>query len=723
MRHVLGSNRGRGRGGANRARGNGGNRGGNRGGRGGRGRRGGRGGSRYTPYEAPTIPAVKTLSFNGTYHNNNAIDWDESRLDMPGIEKIHFGVYFPVKDEHLHSIASRPALAASLKEVSLGDSDTGNGFHITDAAVIALVSACPRLRVLRLDAVTKVTDAALIACCQTCPALELLRITGNDKVKGSIKGTALVQLKDSPNFAPNLKELALYDQSSYDSKFEKALKALSRERKTLAIKTGNTVGDGIADNMVAAMSGGELTYTWVGGKMVVTDCDMGIFGPGGYDLNDFGYVPPATAGVCRGVRQSRSKFTSPDTTLALLKIPQDEYEAPRHGSLGFLPKKRAARHRGKVKSFPKDDPKKPVHLTATMGYKAGMTHVVRDLDRPGSKMHKREVVEAVTIIETPPLIVVGVVGYVETPRGLRTLTTVWASHLSDEVKRRFYKNWYRSKKKAFTRYAKKHAEDGGKSVGRELERIRKYCTVVRVLAHTQIRKTGLSQKKAHLMEIQVNGGSVADKVEFAHGLFEKPVEVGSVFEQDEVVDVIAVTKGHGFEGVTHRWGTKKLPRKTHKGLRKVACIGAWHPSNVMFSVARAGQNSDDSILDGYHHRTELNKKIYRVGSGADEANASTEADITKKAITPMGGFPHYGIVKNDFLMVKGSVPGTKKRVITIRKSLMVHTSRRDLEKVQLKFIDTSSKFGIINVDGILQHGSFQTFEEKAAFLGTLKARA
>lgn len=206
-------------------------------------------------------------------------------------------------------------------------------------------------------------------------------------------------------------------------------------------------------------------------------------------------------------------------------------------------------------------------------------------------MHKREVVEAVTVIETPPMIVVGVVGYVETPRGLRTLTTVWASHLSDEVKRRFYKNWYRSKKKAFTRYAKKHAEDGGKSVARELERIRKYCTVVRVLAHTQIRKTGLAQKKAHLMEIQLNGGSIADKVSFAQGLFEKPVEVSSVFEQDENIDVIAVTKGHGFEGVTHRWGTKKLPRKTHKGLRKVGCIGAWHPSKVMFSVARAGQST------------------------------------------------------------------------------------------------------------------------------------
>merc|ERR1712093_308031 len=113
-----------------------------------------------------------------------------------------------------------------------------------------------------------------------------------------------------------------------------------------------------------------------------------------------------------------------------------KYEHSRCGSLGFLPRKRAARHRGKAKSFPKDDPKAPVHLTAFLGYKAGI------------------------IIETPPMVAVGVVGYVETPRGLRSLTTVWAEHLSDEVKRRFYKNWYRSKKKAFTKYAKKHAESG-----------------------------------------------------------------------------------------------------------------------------------------------------------------------------------------------------------------------------------------------------------------------
>lgn len=382
-----------------------------------------------------------------------------------------------------------------------------------------------------------------------------------------------------------------------------------------------------------------------------------------------------------------------------------KFEAPRHGSLGFLPRKRAARHRGRVKSFPKDDPKKPVHLTAAMGYKAGMTHIVRDLDRPGSKMHKREVVESVTIIETPPMIVVGVVGYVETPRGLRTLTTAWASHLSDDLKRRFYRNWYSSKKKAFTKYAKRHSEDN-KSIAKELERIRKYCSIVRVLVHTQQHLTSINQKKAHLMEIQLNGGTVSDKVAHAQKLFEQPVHFKDVFTQDEVVDIVAVTKGHGFEGVTHRWGTKKLPRKTHKGLRKVACIGAWHPSKVMYSVARAGQN-------GYHHRVEVNKKIYRIGEGADKGNATTESDITDKQITPMGGFPHYGTTRNDFVVIKGGVAGTRKRIITIRKSLQVHTSRRDLEKIELKFIDTSSKFG---------HGGFQTPSEKLAFMGALKKK-
>jgi large subunit ribosomal protein L3e len=323
-------------------------------------------------------------------------------------------------------------------------------------------------------------------------------------------------------------------------------------------------------------------------------------------------------------------------------------------------------------------------------------------------LHKKETVEAVTIVETPPMVVVGVVGYVETPRGLRTLTTVWASHLSEEVIRRFYKNWYRSKRKAFTKYAKNYAADKkGKTIDRELERIRKYCQVVRVIAHTQIRAVKLRQKKAHIMEIQVNGGNIKQKVDFAVGLFEKKVPVDTVFENNEMVDVIAVTKGGGFEGVTTRWGTKRLPRKTHKGLRKVACIGAWHPPRVSTAVARAGQH-------GYYHRTEINKKIYRIGKGSNAENGNTEFDLTKKKITPLGGFPHFGIVNEDYIMLKGAIPGVRRRVITFRKTMIPQTKRVASEKIQLKFIDTSSKFG---------HGRFQTIEEKKKFMGPLKLGA
>uniref|UniRef100_A0A2K5Q4B5 60S ribosomal protein L3 n=1 Tax=Cebus imitator TaxID=2715852 RepID=A0A2K5Q4B5_CEBIM len=363
-----------------------------------------------------------------------------------------------------------------------------------------------------------------------------------------------------------------------------------------------------------------------------------------------------------------------------------KFSAPRRGSLGFLPRKHSSRHCGKVKSFPKDDPSKPVHLTAFLGYKAGMTHIVREVDRPGSKVNKKEVVE------TPPMVVVGIVGYVETPRGLWTFKTVFTEHISDECKRRFYKNWHKSKKK----YCKKwQDEDGKKQLDKDFSSMKKCCQVIRVI------------KKAHLMEIQVNGGTVSKKLDWACERLEQQVPVNQVFGQDEMIDVIRVTKGKGYKGVTSRWHTKKLPRKTHQGLRKVACIGAWHPAHVAFSVACAGQK-------GYHHRTEFNKKIYKIGQGylikdgkLIKNNASTDYDL----INPLGGFVRYGEVTNDFVMLKGCVVGTKKWVLTLRKSLLVQTKRRALEKIDLKFIDTTSKFG---------HGCFQTMEEKKAFMGPLK---
>lgn len=299
----------------------------------------------------------------------------------------------------------------------------------------------------------------------------------------------------------------------------------------------------------------------------------------------------------------------------------------------------------------------------------------------------------------------GVVGYVATPNGLRTLKTVWASHLNDDCKRRFYKNWYRSKKKAFTKYAKKAIEDPS-SIEADLAAIKENCQVVRVLAHTQIRKIKLRQKVAHLCEVQINGGDVSSKVDFAKALFEQEFEVSSVFSEGESLDVCAATRGHGYSGVVSRWGVTRLPRKTHRGLRKVACIGAWHPSRVTIRVARAGQ-------EGYHHRTEINKRILRIGKKDDPNSASTEADLTEKGITPVGGFPHYGEVNEDWLLIKGCISGSRKRPITLRKSIVAVTKRSHLEPLNIKFIDTSSKYG---------HGRFQTIEEKNKFLGPLASK-
>ena len=377
-----------------------------------------------------------------------------------------------------------------------------------------------------------------------------------------------------------------------------------------------------------------------------------------------------------------------------------------------MPKRRTKHHRGRVRHWPKDDKTKPVHLTAFMGYKAGMTHVVKfQQRREGKKVIKKDVVHATSVVECPPMKVIGMVGYIETPRGLRTLSTVWAQQIDTGVKRRFYKNYYAAKKNAFKHYVDrfKAADSDPKSIKRDLERMKKYCSTIRVICSTQIDKIHIRQMKAHVMEIQLNGGSVADKVDFGYKKFEQEVKVSEIFSDSEVIDTVGVTRGKGTQGVIKRFRVRRLQRCSHRGVRKIACIGAWHPSAVKWTVGRRGQL-------GYHSRTELNKKIYRVGAGAVSGatnNAMCEADAVEKNITPLGGFPHYGEVNEDFLLIKGGVMGTRKRPIVIRKSIFATTKAWMTEQVDVKFIDTSSKHG---------HGRFQTAEEKDRILGPLASK-
>jgi len=195
------------------------------------------------------------------------------------------------------------------------------------------------------------------------------------------------------------------------------------------------------------------------------------------------------------------------------------------------------------------------------------------------------------------------------------------------------------------------------------------------------------------------------KITFSLNFLEKEVPVDATFEMTDLVDVITISKGKGTAGVIFRWGVTRLPRKTHRGLRKVACIGAWHPSAVSWTVARTGQR-------GYHHRTEKNKNIYRIGKFQDDSfKGSTSCDLTDKSITPMGGFPRYGVIKNDYVMIKGSVPGPSRRMITLRHRPSFQNIHLLHDQSRIKFIDTSSKFG---------HGRFQTTIEKNNMFGVIK---
>ncbi|KAI4291889.1 large subunit ribosomal protein L3e [Pancytospora philotis] len=372
-----------------------------------------------------------------------------------------------------------------------------------------------------------------------------------------------------------------------------------------------------------------------------------------------------------------------------------KFEAPRHGSLQFRPKRRSSTIRPSIKAFPKDDAASPCHITGFLAYKAGMTHVIRSKEfKSKNKLATKELFEAVTILETPAMIVHGVVGYQKTINGLARTKVILAEHLSENVIRRMF--------------AKKYVPgvvytDLRKSVGftaEDVEELKKTSDVIRVLVHSQVDKIfSIGQKKAHIAEIQINGGSIADKVDFALERFEKEIKIDEVFDKNELIDTIGVTKGKGFQGVVKRWGTTILPRKTNKGCRKVACIGAWHPARVMYTVARAGQL-------GFHRRTQQNLCVYGLGNG--QSPITTEFDLTVKTINPMGGFPHYGNVKNDYIMLKGPVTGPCKRVVTLRKSLAPKPAKED---IAIKFIDTSSKIG---------RGRFQTSEEKRAFYGISK---
>ncbi|NHW23422.1 MAG: 50S ribosomal protein L3 [Archaeoglobales archaeon] len=322
---------------------------------------------------------------------------------------------------------------------------------------------------------------------------------------------------------------------------------------------------------------------------------------------------------------------------------------PKRGSLAYSPRKRAKRIVPRIRSWPECG---EVRLQGFAGYKAGMTHVVMVDDRKNSVTYGEEIVIPVTVIETPPMKVAGIRIYKETPYGMKIQKEVWASGLDQFLDRR----------------VKIPKNPTNVDELKEIE-----GDEVRVLTYTQpYLITGVPKKVPDLMEQKV-GGSFKEALEYAISKLGREVSVSEVFKEGSIVDVSAITKGKGFEGVVKRWGVITMNAKharSSKG-RRVGTLGPWMPHRIRWTVPQYGQM-------GFHQRLEFNKRILKIGSNGEE-------------ITPKGGFPHYGVVRNSYVLIAGTVPGTVKRLVRIRDA--IRPPKAEFAGINLVYVSTSSKQG------------------------------
>ena len=301
---------------------------------------------------------------------------------------------------------------------------------------------------------------------------------------------------------------------------------------------------------------------------------------------------------------------------------------PKKGSRAFWPKKRAKRIYPAVKSCPGTEGENVAPL-AFAGYKAGMTEVSFIDTRKGSATSGKEKLSAVTVLDCPPLMVCGMKLYRAGYDGLVSEGTVWHENLSKDLERKLDIPKKPHMKKEL--------------VGKNLDKI----AAVRLLVSTQPRSSGVSKKKPELFEIPLSG-DVDKQWAYALEKLGKEIQPADVFSQGEVIDVKAVTKGKGFAGVVKRFGVKISGRKHGGKRRMIGNIGPRVPARVLpGAIAMAGQL-------GFQTRTEFNKKILQIG---------------EEGISPKGGFVNYGKVPKNYMLISGSVPGPRKRLVMLRKPM------------------------------------------------------
>ncbi len=305
------------------------------------------------------------------------------------------------------------------------------------------------------------------------------------------------------------------------------------------------------------------------------------------------------------------------------------------GSLAYKPRKRAKKEIPRIHHWPESEEAKPLGFA---GYKAGMTHALVKDNRKKSRTAGSNVFTPLTVLETPPLLVRGIRAYANGYRGKETFLDVLVTK----------------------------KDQGREKKLKELEGQLNGIEDIFILAETQPKLAGLPKKSPDSMEIAL-GGTLEEKFNFAKEKLGKEISLGEVFQENSLVDIHGVTKGKGFQGVIKRHGTMMQPRKFGKGRRHIGSGGSWKPARKLWNEPLPGQL-------GYHSRTEYNKLLLKIGENPEEINLE-------------GGFLRYGLIKGNYALLKGSVPGPAKRLIRLTKARRALTP----EKVNFSLIEISKE--------------------------------
>ncbi|MFC1723764.1 50S ribosomal protein L3 [Nanoarchaeota archaeon] len=317
---------------------------------------------------------------------------------------------------------------------------------------------------------------------------------------------------------------------------------------------------------------------------------------------------------------------------------------PRRGSMQVWPRKRAKRIFPRISSWADG-----TGLLGFAGFKVGMTHVIATDPRKNSATKGEDLSLPATIIECPPMRIAGVRFYRKGYDGKEAMNDILAPN--KDLNKRLTTS---------------------KNPSKLPDSLPADCSDVVVLVQTQPKLTGIGKKVPEIFEIAI-GGSNEDKFNFAKENLGKELSVKDVLKEGQFIDIHAITTGKGHQGSVKRFGVKIRAKKAEKTKRGPGSLGGWKGhAHFMYRVAFPGQM-------GFHSRVDYNKRVLKIGDNPEDVN-------------PKGGFIRYGNVKSQFILVHGSIPGPKKRLIRMRLA-----ARPDHRKQEIPFtiqhINTESMQG------------------------------